>query len=107
MNEAYENVKITKNKVKVFHDKFIIRKTFAPGQKVLLYNSRLHHFSRKLKSRWNGLFIVKTMFTHGTVEISDPKNGNDFKVNGQCLKLFLEPVPVNETVMGLFDPVYL
>jgi len=43
-NEEYENVKITKNRVKIFHDKFIMRKTFAPGQKVLLYNYRLHLF---------------------------------------------------------------
>ena len=50
-NEAYENAKIMKSRVKVFHDKFIIRKTFVPRQKVLLYNSRFYLFSRKLKSR--------------------------------------------------------
>ena len=94
-NEAYENARITKDRVKIFHDKHIIRKTFVPGQKVLLYNSRLHLFPGKLKSRWTGPFIVKTVFSHGAVEINDTKNGNDFKVNGQCLKLFLESVPVN------------
>ena len=46
------------------------------------------------------------MFPDDAVEISDPKNGNDFKVNGQRLKAFLESVTVNETAMGLFDPVY-
>jgi len=29
-NEAYDNAKITKNRVKVFHDKFIMIKTFIP-----------------------------------------------------------------------------
>ena len=48
----------------------------------------------------------KNRVSHGAVEISDTKNGNDFKVNSQCLQPFLESVPVNETVMGLFDPVY-
>ena len=48
----------------------------------------------------------KTVFPHGAVEISDTKNENDFKVNGQCLKPFLESVPINETAIGLFDPVY-
>ena len=105
-NEAYENARITKDRVKIFHDKHIIRKIFVPGQKVLLYNSRLHLFPGKLKSRWTGPFVVKTVFPHGAVEISDPKNGNDFKVNGQRLKPFLESVPVDETVMGLFDPMY-
>ena len=36
-NEAYKNVKIMKDRVEVFHDKFITRKTFVQGQKVLLY----------------------------------------------------------------------
>jgi len=29
-NEAYENTKITKSRVKVLHGKFILRKTFVP-----------------------------------------------------------------------------
>ena len=41
-NEAYENARITKSRTKLFHDQFITRKNFAPGDKVLLYNSRLH-----------------------------------------------------------------
>ena len=105
-NEAYKNAKITKDRVKIFHYKHIVRKTFVPGQKVLLYNSRLHLFPGKLKSRWTGPFVVKTMFPHGAVEISDTKNGNDFKVNGQRFKPFLKSVSVNEKVMGLFNPVY-
>ena len=66
-NEAYENAKITKDKVKNFHDKHIMRKIFVPGQKVLLNNSRLHLFSGKLKSRWTRPFIVKTVFPLGAV----------------------------------------
>jgi len=73
-NETYENAKITKNRIKVFHDKFIIRKTFVLGQKVLLYNSKIHLFPGKLKSRWTGPFVVRTVFTHGAVEICDTKN---------------------------------
>ena len=68
--------------------------------------SRLHLFSGKLKSRWTGSFVVKSILSHSVVEISDTKNGNDFKVNWQRLKSFLEAVPVNEMVMGLFDQVY-
>ena len=76
INEAYENAKITKNRVKIFHDKHIIRKTFVPEQKVLLYSYRLHLFSLKLKSRWIGPFIVKSVFPYSAVEISNTKNGN-------------------------------
>jgi len=72
--EADESAKITKDRVKVFHDKYIIWIAFFPRQKVLFYNSRLHLFSEKLKSRSTELFNVMTVFPHGTIKISDPKN---------------------------------
>ncbi|CAN6723545.1 unnamed protein product [Malus baccata var. baccata] len=57
-NEAYENARIYKEKTKAFHDKMIRAKTFAIGQKVLLFNSRLRLFPGKLRSKWVGPFIV-------------------------------------------------
>ena len=50
-NEAYQNAKIYKEKTKAWHDKHIARKEFEPGQRVLLFNSRLKIFPGKLKSR--------------------------------------------------------
>jgi hypothetical protein len=50
-NDAYENSKIHKARIKEFHDKRILRKTFDVGQKVLLYNSQLHLFPGKPRSR--------------------------------------------------------
>ena len=76
--------------MKVFHDKQIMRKIFTPGQKMLLFNSRLCLFSGKLRFRWSGPFIVHTVFPHGAIEIKDPENGVTFKVNGQRLKSYLE-----------------
>ena len=105
-NDAYDNAKIAKDRVKVFHDKFITRKTFVQGQKVLHYSSRLDLFPEKLKSRWTGPFTVKTVFSHGAIEIYDPKNENVFKVNGQRMKPFLESVPEANAAMGLLDPMY-
>ena len=57
-NEAYENARIYKEKMKAWHDKQIARKEFEAGQQVLLFNSRLKLFLRKLKSRWSGPFTV-------------------------------------------------
>ncbi|KAI5323286.1 hypothetical protein L3X38_032358 [Prunus dulcis] len=82
-NDAYENSRIYKERTKVFHEKNILRKNFEPSQLVLLYNSRLHLFPGKLRTKWTGPFIVKRVFLCGTVEVEDPKNGNIFKVNGQ------------------------
>ena len=52
-NDAYENVRIYKEKTKAWNDKHIMQKEFEVGQRVLLFNSRLKLFPRKLKSRWS------------------------------------------------------
>ena len=84
-NEAYENARIYKEKTKVWHDKHITRKEFTDGQQVLLFNSRLKLFSRKLKSRWSGPFTVTKVFSHGGAEVSHPEKGT-FTVASQRLK---------------------
>ena len=49
-NDAYFNSKIAKDKQKKWHDQLITRKTFNQGDQVLLYDSKLHLFSGKVKS---------------------------------------------------------
>ncbi|RDX71404.1 hypothetical protein CR513_49257, partial [Mucuna pruriens] len=56
--EAYENSRIYKQKVKKFHDQQILRKDFHIGQKVLLFNSRLKLIACKIRSRWDGPFVI-------------------------------------------------
>ena len=53
-NEAYDNAKICKDKIKKWHYQRILRKEFKAGKQVLLYNSRLKLFLGKLKSKWSG-----------------------------------------------------
>ena len=84
-NEAYENARIYKEKIKAWHDKHITRKEFTAGQQVLLFNSRLKLFPGKLKSRWSGPFTVTKVFPHGGVEVSHPEKGT-FTVATQRLK---------------------
>ena len=69
--EAYENSKIYKEKVKRFHDSRILRKEFHIDQKVLLFNSHLKLIFNKLRSRWDGLFVITNVFPHGVVEIKN------------------------------------
>ena len=90
--------------MKLNHNKSIRRKSFEPSMKVL-YNSRLHLFLVRLRSRWSGPFIVHTVFPHGAVEILNPKNREIFKVNGQRLKPFLELKDKNLVVILLEDPI--
>ncbi|RVW66765.1 Gag-Pol polyprotein [Vitis vinifera] len=43
-NDAYLNSKIAKERLKKWHDQLINQKNFAKGQRVLLYDSKLHLF---------------------------------------------------------------
>ena len=105
-HESYESSRIYKENVKLFHDKHIVRKTFEPQHKVLLYSSRFHIFPGKLRSKWTGPFMVKTVYPYGVVEIENPENGKFIKVNGQRIKLFLENFDRHESIEELVDPVY-
>ena len=74
---------------KAFHDQHIRRRSFQIGDKVWLYNSRLKLFPGKLRSRWDGPYMILELFDGGVVLISDPKTGRQFKVNGHRLKPYL------------------
>ena len=99
---------LLRQELKFFYDKRIFRKTFEIGQKVLLYNSHLYLFPEKLKSKWNGPFIVKNVYPYRAVKIENPKDGVTFKVNGQRLKSYLEYQPCEANIkINLSDPPYL
>jgi len=83
-----------------------LRKTFDVGQNVLLYNSRLHLFLEKLRSRWSGPFIVKHVYPYRAFDIENPKNGNVFKVNGHRLKVCFDNFHSENESFGLTDPLY-
>jgi hypothetical protein len=106
-NDAFENAKISKHKMKTLHDKHILRKSFHDGQKVLLYNSRLHLFLGKLRTKWIGPFMIKSISEHGAFEVENSKNGNVFKVNGHRLKSYLEKFMAEVETLDLEDPIPL
>ena len=83
-NEAYDNARIYKEKTKRWHDQRIRRREFKAREQVLLYNSRLKLFPRKLKSRWSGPYIVVTSTPFGAITLKD-ESGGEIKVNGQRL----------------------
>nr|GEW67488.1 reverse transcriptase domain-containing protein [Tanacetum cinerariifolium] len=77
-DQAYENSLIYKEKTKKIHDSKIKNRVFNVGDRVLLFNSHLNIFSRKLKTRWTGPFTVAHVFPYGTIELSQAK-GPTFK----------------------------
>ncbi|CAN6476430.1 unnamed protein product [Victoria cruziana] len=102
-NDAYESSRIAKERMKAFHDKHIGRKTFEAGQKVWIYQARLHLFPGKFKSRWEGLAIVKYVYPNGAMRVKMGKN--KFMINGQRLKPYIDGVsePLNEEEIELID----
>jgi len=85
-----------------WHDKRIKKKEFAPGDKVLLFNSRVKLFEHgKLQSKWEGPFKVINSSSHGAITLQN-NEGMLFKVNGQRLKLFLEPDKELEEIDAIY-----
>ncbi|CAN6487228.1 unnamed protein product [Victoria cruziana] len=102
-NDAYENSRIFKEKMKAFHDKRIVKKSFEPGQKVWVYTSRLHQFPGKLRSRWEGPAIVQEAYPSGAVCVKFRRDR--FMVNGQRLKPYIDGAiePTPEESIELID----
>ena len=72
---------------------------------MLLYDSKLHLFSGKLKSRWTGPFIVCQVYLNVSVNLINSKDSRVFKVNGQRLKPYAVQHTTNKEEIPLLDPL--
>ena len=102
-NDAYFKSKIAKHKLKL-HDQLIARKHFKQGDQVLLYDSKLHLFPGKLKSRWIGPFTIQEVYPNGSMDLFNPKDCRVFKVNGQRLKPYAVQHSTDKEEIPLLDP---
>nr|GEU53992.1 reverse transcriptase domain-containing protein [Tanacetum cinerariifolium] len=84
-DQAYENSLIYKDKTKKIHDSKIKNRIFNVGDGVLLFNSDLKIFLRKLKTRGSGPFTITKVVPNGTIELCQP-DGLNFKVNDHRVK---------------------
>ncbi|RVW18429.1 Retrovirus-related Pol polyprotein from transposon 17.6 [Vitis vinifera] len=103
-NDAYINSKVAKQRMKKWHDQLISNKELRNGQRVLLYDSRLHIFPGKLKSRWIGPFIIHQVHLNGVVELLNSNGIDTFRVNGHRLKPFIEPFKLEKEEINLLEP---
>nr|GEW15117.1 DNA-directed DNA polymerase [Tanacetum cinerariifolium] len=86
-DQAYENSLIYKEKTKKIHDSKIKNHIFNVGDWILLFNSHLKIFLRKLKNSWSGPFTITKVFSYGTVELSQ-SDGPNFKCRScDCIVL--------------------
>ena len=56
---------------KLIHDRHILSRDFKAGELVLVYDSRIHLFPGKFKSRWYGPCKVKKVLGKGAVEVQN------------------------------------
>ena len=103
-NDAYLNSKIAKERSRKWHDQMITCNNFNKGDQVLLYDSKLHLFLGKLKSRWMGPFIVQQAHPNGSVDLLNPNNNRLIKVNGQRVKPYVVQKTVAREEILLLDP---
>ncbi|XP_070056502.1 uncharacterized protein [Nicotiana tomentosiformis] len=85
---AYTSSSLYKEKMKYLYDKYIRNKEFKKCDLMLLFNSRLRMFPKKLKSKWSGLFEVVKVTPFGALELKN-KNDEVFRVNGH--RMFTNP----------------
>nr|CAN64582.1 hypothetical protein VITISV_032875 [Vitis vinifera] len=102
-NDAYNNSNIAKQRLKTWHDQLVSRKEFQKGQRVFLYDSKLHIFPKKLKSRWISPCTIQQVHSNGVVELLNSNNTEsfkvDFKTDGKNLKKFLaEEKPEKQSI---------
>ncbi|GKE70667.1 reverse transcriptase domain-containing protein, partial [Tanacetum coccineum] len=95
-DDAYENTCIFKERTKKWHDSRLRGDiNFKEGENVLVFNSWFKMHPGKLKSKWYGQCIVKTVHPYGTIEVIN-KDGVSFKVNGHRLKKYYNGYDDNE-----------
>nr|GEY02618.1 reverse transcriptase domain-containing protein [Tanacetum cinerariifolium] len=81
-DQAYENSMIYKEWTKKLHDSKIKNLIFIIDDQVLLFNSRLNIFSRKLKTRWSGLLPSPVYFL--TLPVGSLLLGKVEEGRGEC-----------------------
>ena len=84
-----------KEKVKRWHDKRIQKREFNVGDYVLLYNSRLRFFARKVLSKWEGPYVIEEVYRSGAIKINNFASTNSKVVNGQRSKHYISGNPIN------------
>ena len=72
---------------------------------MLLYDSKLHLFPSKLKSRWTGPLTIQEVYPNGSVDLLNSKDNRVFMVNGQRLKPYAAQDSTYKEEIPLFDPL--
>ena len=76
-----------------WHDQFIKKQHFEPGDWSLLVDYRFKNFKGKLTTRWLGPYEIEKVFENGSIKIRTiDDNQFSFVVNGNRLRLYHQPI---------------
>ena len=91
--DALQRTILVQSQRSKWHDKYIKKKHFQPGDWALLFDSKYKTFKGKLTTRWLGPYEVETVFDNGSVRINTIDDSqNSFVVNGHRLKVYNKPL---------------
>jgi hypothetical protein len=91
--DALQRTILVQNQRSKWHDKYIKKKHFKPGDWALLFYSKCKTFKGKLMTRLLGPYEVETIFYNGSVRIKTIDDSqNSFVVNGHRLKVYNKPL---------------
>jgi hypothetical protein len=91
--DALQRTILVQSQRSKWHDKYIKKKHFQPGDWALLFDSKYKTFKGKLTTRWLGPYEVETVFDNGSVKIKTIDDSqNSFVVNGHRLKVYNKPL---------------
>ena len=88
-NQSYQNARMFKEKVKIWHANKIKRKEFKVGDQVLLYNSRFKFSIEKLASKSKGPLVIQEVCRSRAIRLHSDMKGKPHVVNGQRLKPYI------------------
>jgi hypothetical protein len=84
---------LVQNQRSKWHDKFINKKHFQPGDWALSFDSRFKTFKGKLTTRWLGPYEINTVYDNGAIKVKTIDDGQvSFVVNGHRLKFYHKPI---------------
>lgn len=71
--KEFESSTIYKEKMKRWRHLRILKREFAVGDLIILYNSRMWMFLKKLKSKWSEPFMITEVLANGVIEVENLK----------------------------------
>jgi hypothetical protein len=91
--DALQRTILVQSQRRKWHDKYIKKNHFQPGDWALLFDSKYKTFKGKLTTRWLGPYEVETVFDNSSVRIKTIDDSqNSFVVNGHRLKVYKKPL---------------